>query len=490
MTPKGRCFCVLAVFAGGFTVEAAEAIAESTHHGKGDDSKGGKDQVVSTSTELLTVPSVLDLLTSLLDNNLLVSKEQPDGGTRLQMLEVVREFAVEHLEKSGEAAAFRFSHARFFSDLANDAEPHLFTERSVEWLEKLDADNDNLRIALGWLLENEAEAASRMVAALRQFWSNRTHLAEARGWLSAALEKSSKAPSEARYKLLNAYSLAVRNQGDFTMARQAAEESLALSRSTDDLPQIVLSCQAVSALETLEGNFSAALELIQESLAISRQLDDEKQIAHSLAALGDILLARGQPSDAREPIEESLEISSRLGFKANVSVNLINLGTVAYYEGEADSAYRHFDDSLAICQEMVKRSLVSCCLDGLAAVASMRDNNELAAILAGTAEGLRESIGYEIELTERLFRDSYVTGVRSTLAAISFDAFYFRGRAMNMDEAILLARDPRLPQKGQWRDFDQNVPGLYEEQTEVIIESRSLKRIVIDVEMDCSPEKR
>ena len=448
----------LAVFAGGFSVEAAEAVANAG----------------------------LDDLTLLVDSNLLVARSQADDSFRLNMLEVVREFALECLEESGETAGMRSDHADFFRDLAVIAEPHLFTERSVEWLEKLDLDIDNLRGALGWLLENDAESASGMVAALRQYWSNRNHLAESRGWLSAALEKSSNEPSVARYKLLNAYSLAVRHQGDFSTARTAAQESLALSRSSNDLRQMVLSCQAVSALETLEGNFTVALELILESLEISRQLNDEKQIAFSLAALGDVRLAQGQPLEARAPIEESLEISGRLGFRSNVCVNLINLGTVAWYEGDAESAHKHFSASLVICREMMKKNLISCCLDGFAAVASIKDNNELAAALAGAADGLRESIGYEIELTERLFRDKYLAHVRTCIGDSELDAFHARGRAIEIDDAIAIAIDPRLLESCWDFEFDHKTDGNYGEKSinELVIENRTIERIVIDEKID------
>ena len=135
----------LAVFAGGFTVEAAEAVADVGDWNEADGAAGGEINTGEPDTKLRAVPSVLDLLTSLLDNNLLVSKTQPDGNIRLQMLEVVREFAMECLGSGGEAESIQRSHSEHFLALAEEAEPYLFSGQSIEWLQKLEIENENLR---------------------------------------------------------------------------------------------------------------------------------------------------------------------------------------------------------------------------------------------------------------------------------------------------------------------------------------------------------
>ncbi len=474
----------LAVFAGGFTIEAAEAIAKGGS--KGSEADAGKRQAGSPSTGILIVPLVLDLLTSLLDNNLLVSKEQADGGTRLQMLEVVREFAFEQLEKNGDAGSVQHSHSDLYLALAEEAEPHLFSGQSIDWLEKLETENDNIRAALQWQLDNEPESAARTAAALGQFWINRSHLAEARRWLEAALKKGSSGPATVRFKLLNTFSLVARHQGDYEATRRASEESLAASRAANDLPQIILSCHAVAALETREGNFGSARDLILEALSISRELGDEKQVAFTLSFLSNLFLAEGNAAAARMPIEESLEISRRLGFKVNVSINLTNLGTVAYYEGETEAAQQHFAESFAISWEMGNKILVSCCLDGAAAVAAKLGDPRRAACLAGAADGLRETIGYEIELTEQLFRDKYLAKLRSEFAGKTFEAFYLRGKSIDLDAAAALAFGIQLPGSGL---FPSSGTTMEEDLTEIIIESRTFERIVIDEEIDNSPKE-
>lgn len=443
----------LAVFAGGFSVAAAETIANAT---------------------LTNTP--LDLLTSLIDNNLLVSKEQPDGDARLHMLEVVREFAIEYLEKSGEAAAVRASHAHFFLDFAEEAAPQLFSGRSVEWLATLDAEHDNLRAAFDWLIGSEPLGAARLVVALDQFWINRGYLNEARRWLEAALDKIDMAPSAIRLKLLNLFSLVARNQGDYAATRRASEESLAASRATNDLPQIILSCHAVAALETREGNFKTARKLIEEALKISRRLGDEKQIAFSLSFLGNLFLAQSDAAGARGLLEESLAICRRLDYRVNVCTNLVNLGTAAYYEGEIDAAERHFAEAMTICREMGIKILESCCLDGYAAVSAMRGDPRQAAFLAGAAQCLRDTIGYEIEPTETVFCDSYLDKVRSAIDEKTFDAFHQQGSLVDPDQTVALIAANGV--NGAFAMPGDNA--VDDDVTEVIIENRSFSRIVIE----------
>lgn len=459
----------LAVFSGGFTVEAAETV------GSWQKAEGGK----FLSDDGKPPTEILDLITSLIDNNLLVSKEQVDGNARLQMLEVVREFAFEILRQTGEIDVLRRAHAEYFLALAEEAEPYLFSGQSIEWLEKLETEHDNLRAALRWMLEQEPEMAARTAAALSQFWTNRSYLTEARRWLEAALEKSGNAPIATRFKLLNSFALVARHQGDYAATRRASEESLAASRAANDLPQIILSCHAVAALETREGNFTKARKLIEEALTISRKLDDEKQIAFTLSFLSNLFLAEGEPVNARMPIEESLEISRRLGFKVNVNINLTNLGAVAYYEGDTEKARRHFAESLTIASEMGNKILVSCCLDGFAAISQHAGQ---AAWLAGAAESLREELGYEIELTERLFREDYLAKVRAALDEKTFGALYERGRALNFDEAVALAkRTINTIDTGEIFDFDETVE-------EIIVEKHSFSRIIIEEEIESETE--
>ena len=444
----------LSVFAGGFSIEAAEAIEKMCRSGSRDDD----------GTE------VLDLLTSLVDNNLLVSADQADGQVRLRMLEVVREFALESLDESGNTEAVRQHHSQFFTKLVSEADPQLSGRDPAAWLDRLEAEHDDLRATLRWLTEREPMKAGQVAASLTLFWIYRGYLSEARRWLDSALEMNVDAPTDIRLRLLNSLALVARHQGDHAAARRAAEESLKLTRSANDLPQIILSCHAVAGLETREGNFAAARELIEEALSISRRLGDEKQIAFTLSFLGNLLLAERKAAQARPPIEESLAISQRLDLRGNVIINLTNLGTAGYYEGDIGCASRNFHRSLILAREMGNKILVSCCIEGFGAVAVMLGEAEQAAYLAGAAEGLRQLIGYEVEITEQRFREDYMSKLSAQLDAGTMTALIGQG----------MAADPAQLVEQLLEQFRTNGQKADTETLEIIIKKRKVSHTVIE----------
>jgi predicted ATPase len=203
----------LAVFAGGFTFEAAEAVC-ANYELRITNYKLSEDQKPKTKNQI----EILDGITSLLNNSLLAQKEQADGESRFRMLEVVREYALESLEASGEAKAMRHNHAAYFLALGEKAEPLLQFAESVKWLNRLEEEHDNLRAVLQWSLENDTETATRLAAAIRFFWFSHSHITEAREWLEKAVSKSRNVSVGVRIKLLNGLGVSARNQGDYEMS--------------------------------------------------------------------------------------------------------------------------------------------------------------------------------------------------------------------------------------------------------------------------------
>lgn len=211
-----RLFRQLAVFAGGFTLEAAEAICDSM------------------STEDI---EVLDLITSLVDKSLLVSKVQTNRESRFRMLGVIREYAGEALEASGDAEEMRHRHAAYFLVLG-EAEPHLDSAKAAEWLNRLEEEHDNLRAALRWSLVEDPEKAARLAAGLQNFWILRGHLTEGREWSEEALKPGNKVPASVRRKVLTGAGKMAQFQGDHERARKLYEEGLAEARAVRDLRQM------------------------------------------------------------------------------------------------------------------------------------------------------------------------------------------------------------------------------------------------------------
>jgi non-specific serine/threonine protein kinase len=431
----------LAVFAGGFTLEAAETVVEEEKRRKGKKEIVSDTQSVSSSPLLLFSSSVLDGVTSLVDKSLLISKEQADGEMRFRMLEVVREYALESLEKHNEAEAVRRSHAAFFLAFGEEAEPHLKAAEAAKWLDRLEDEHDNLRAALRWSLERDAQTAARLAAALRSFWIFHSHLAEGRGWLKAALEQCGDAPVAVRFKMLTGAGLLARNQGDYETARKMYTECLEASRAAGDLPQVGWSSRGLGTVAYQQGDFTAARKFYEEGLAISRKLDDNFGIAAGLNFLGDLERTVGNNAAAQPLFEESLAILRQMGNKEAVNFNLINLGGVAYDEGDYEAARLRFSEGLATAQELGHKIQISYSLDGFAALAAARAEWELAAQFAGAAEHLREQIGFEIEPAERRFRDTYTSELKSKMSEEQFTKAFEHGRKIKLDKTIALALD-------------------------------------------------
>ena len=411
-------FCCLAVFAGGFTIKAAEAVCGSE----------------------LSKIEVLDVITSLVDNSLLVQTDQFDD-SRFRMLEVVREYALESLESDSEKAeAMRRSHADYFLALGEEAEPHLQGEQAAKWLNRLEDEHDNLRDTLRWSLDNDAETAARLAAAIRSFWIFHGHLTEGREWLKAAFERGSLAlPAAVRFKLLNGLGIAARFQGDNEAARKAYEEGLAEGRAANDLRQIAISSRGVGGVAIYQNDFKTGRKFIEEALAISRHLDDKFAISISLNYLGDLAHVEGDNTAARPLFEESLTISRQLGNKQGVNANLIHLGVVAYHEGDFGAARSYFAKVLEAAQELGHKIFMAYSLDGFAALAAEGEDAELGAKLAGAAEQTHEQIGFKIELSDRRFRDAYIAKLKTKMDETAFARFYGLGRKLKLDEAIRLA---------------------------------------------------
>jgi predicted ATPase/serine/threonine protein kinase len=419
-------FCRLAVFVGGFTFEAAEAVCANY--------EPDKEQI-----------EVFDLITSLVDKSLLVSKEHARGDVRFRMLEIVREYALESLETNGEAEAMRRSHAKYFLAFGEEAEQHLQAAQAVEWLNRLEEENDNLRAALQWSLEQDAQTAVRLAAALRSFWNLHSYLTEGHRWLKAALESGgSDAPSPVRRKLLNGLGQLARHQGDYVTARKAYEEGLAIGRATDDKRQIAMSSRGLGALAYRQGDFTSARGFMEEGLAISRESNDKSEIGLSLSFLGHLAWAEGKTAAAHPLFVESLAIFRQLGNKEIVSDNLTILGAVAYSAGDYNVARSHFAEALVTAQELGDKITIAFSLDGFAALTAKQGKLESAARLAGAAEHLRESTGYEIEPASRLFCDEYLAELRVALSETDFANFYEQGSKIKLDEAIKLVSDSVL----------------------------------------------
>jgi|GEM_PF-133014 len=440
----------LAVFAGGFTFEAAEAVVQSSSvlsprfsapASPEEKLKFGVKTPRESETQNL---DVLDLITSLVDKSLLVSKAQTDDETRFRMLKVVREYALDRLEASDEAEAMRRRYAAYFLALAEEAEPHLQGAQPAEWLKRLEEEHDNLREVLRWSSAYDAATAGRLAAAIRYFWDFRGYLMEGLKWSAEVLKLGDGVPPAARRKILNMAGNMARFQGDYETARVMYEEGLKEGRAAGDLPYISLSYRGLGGLALEQGDRIAARRFVEEALSAARKSNDKLGIARSLSMLGDLARVAGDDAAALSLFEEALEICRQLDNKYATGNILNNLAAAEYGEGDDTSAYAHFAEGLRMLQESGDKIGgdkigISYALDGFAALAVRRGESELAARLAGAAEHLRESINYNIETAERRFRDAYLAELKTKMNEADFAKAYEQGRNLKLEEAIALA---------------------------------------------------
>ncbi|HKS30574.1 MAG TPA: protein kinase [Pyrinomonadaceae bacterium] len=409
----------LSVFAGGCRLEDAE-------------------QVCGTGATGLRI-EVLDGMSSLVDKSLLLQKEQADGETRLRLLEVVREYAQEQLDESGEALEFKRRHADFFLALAEKAEPELVGKQQQAWQNRLDEEHDNLRSALQWLIKQEPERGLRLAGALWRFWFTRGHYTEGRRWLEAALESAPHEASSSRAKALYGAGNMAYLLADLEAARKLYHDCFEVSRESGDRLYVAQALNGLGTVARFQGDFTAARSLYEECLTISRELDDIRLIGIALCNMGGMASEQGNPAAARPLIEEALALDRQANNKGGMTIKLFNLGEATYRAGDFDASRDYYRECLILAREVGNKRVLGGALDGFAALATKEGEWERAAQLCGAAESLHEAIGYEPEPTYRLIRDRFVAETREALGEVAFLRIKAAGRVMRQEVAIALA---------------------------------------------------
>ena len=286
--------------------------------------------------------------------------------------------------------------------------------------------------------------AARLGAAIRYFWVFQGHLAEGLALSQDILRLCDRAPTAVRGNLLSMAGNLAKFQGDYETARRMYEEGLSDGRSAHDLRQISLSCRGLGGLAYEQGDYPTARGFGEEALAAARQSNDQFGIARSLSMLGDLARSQGDDAAARPLYEEALAICRQLDRTYSIANILTNLAAAEFGDGNYAAAYSHFTEGLTMHRESGDEIIggkidISYALDGLAALAVLRGETELAAKLAGSADQLRESMNYNVEPAERRFRDTYLASLHTVLSEDDFSRAYGQGRTLKLDEGVALA---------------------------------------------------
>jgi non-specific serine/threonine protein kinase len=440
----------LSVFTGGFDLDAAEEVC------------GGEN---------LEQDEVLNQLTSLVDKSLVEVAER-GGAARYRLLEIVRQYAREKLEGSGEKPSIRRRHAGFFLELAEHVEPKINGKDREFWLGRLDTEHDNLRAALAWSQETaEAETALRLAGALSWFWFHREYWSEWRRWLDGtpAIRESlgGPGPTEARAKALSGAGFLAWMQGDQGLARSQLEESVALWRDVGDRQGLAQALRFLSGSFESQGDYAAARPLAEESVELFREGDDRFGLGITLSRLGITALAQGDYEVARAALEEGVEICRGIEDDWALALALRNLGIGALRESKHEEAVARLAESLGVLRE-TGNPLYMQNLELLAAAVSMRADHTRAALLFGAAEALREAVGAFVLPLYRAEYDRGVAAARAGLDEATFNAAWSGGRAMSPEEAVAYALSNEELQGSPPPSATSYPAGLSPRETEVL----------------------
>jgi tetratricopeptide (TPR) repeat protein len=423
-----RLFRKLGVFAGGFALEAAEAIG--VEPGAAGDVGAG---------------DVLGLLGRLVEQSLVVVEASAPGDEepRYRMLEPVRQYAQELLEESEEAEETRLRHAEFFLELAEAAELELRGPNQVEWLGRLEMENGNLRAAMSWALHPEggdAATAARVGWALWQFWWVRGPHSEGRRWMESVLQRDLAPALRARIRVV-AGSLAL-SHADYERCEEYCEESLELSYQIGDELAAAWSRLGLGLVAMSRSDYGAATSRLEEALRSFREVDDDRGVALVITFSGMLALVRGDLARAAQMFGEGLALAREVGDRSTAYIALYNLSQVALYRGDHDRAATLFEKGVTLSEQVGDRANLAYCLEGLATVAGVRGQAQRCARLIGAAEGLHEAVGAPVYVyyePDRSLYERTVTAVRSRLGESAFEKARAEGRAMNFEQAAAYA---------------------------------------------------
>ena len=453
------------VFAGGWAFEAAEAVCPDL--------------------------DVLTLLMQLVNKSLVMVDDAVDAGeARYRLLETIRQYAREKLLESGEAAIVRSQHLDYFLLYAERASMRLFSPEMLTWLNRFEVEHDNLRAALEWALDNQADKALRLVGALGDFWVTRNYMTEARAWCQAVLTRSAKLPppegeaararTVARVRVFSVMASAAITQGDHRAGRAAAEEGITLARQIGDSRQLARLLGTLALAAAFLGELTLARASAEESETINRQMGDKAALMVALGARANLaLLARTDEARAPAYLEEAVALARESGLPWASAISLFNLARIAAQQGDVATARQRFEECAVISREMGDRRLVNSChselahtlrrhgdldeafslyrktilgwqelghraavareLECFAFIAGAQGKLERAARLFGAAEALREVCGTPMTPMERVEYDQALSNLSAQMNEAAYASAWAGGRAMTTEKVIAYA---------------------------------------------------
>lgn len=425
-----RLFNRLAVFRGSRTLEAIEAVC-NFNQDLGIESLNNIASLVDKSLLQPGFPAQAREATGMNVMNRADARPAVVSESRYLMLETLQEYAKEKLEESGEAEDLYKAHAIYFTELAERAEPELRGPQQVEWLDRLESEQNNLQAALGWAYRNSLDVGLRLVAALNTYWNRRGYLIEGREWASgivsraretgmnSGLERSAADPGPIQASMARAlYTLGIIafRQANYLSAQNLLNESVQTykelqargdtgfpaKRGRGDTRGLIESLNVLGIVTSRLENMLVRRRLHEEALELARQVGDYWSIARSLYQLGHVARLTGDYALGRSLFEETLVLFKESGDLFNIGLALIGIGQMAERQGDYLSARRLFEEGLNVFKELGDKWGISGALYCLAcAYMGLRDYTSARAALEEDL-ALTEELGTTGDAAEAL----------------------------------------------------------------------------------------
>jgi predicted ATPase/DNA-binding CsgD family transcriptional regulator len=453
----------LSIFSGGATLDALEFVCSR---------KGVKSD------------EVLEALSRLVDKSLVIVDRLERSETRYHLPETIRQYALEKLGEAGGEAGSRDQHVEYFIRWAEEAEPHLNDPEQVEWLNRYEAELDNLRVALEWCNADERRARNglRLAAACGRFWRVHGYLSEGRLRLTEALAKAgAQERTMARARALMFLANHEYLQSDYPAMRPVAEEALSIWRELgqEGKAGAAYTLDLLGELGTEEGDYVHTPVLFREAMDIYMELDDlhgmgqihmqfgwaamragdypkaqyhleefqklaqqvgdRTDVAYALSGLGEVAVRQGQYERAASLLEQGLEINQLRGDKWGTATLLGSLGWIALRQGDYPRLRERLGESLNIRTELGDRGGIAWCLEKLGEAKVEQSEFQDAAKIFGYAEAVRAPIGSMIDPADLGEYEVILSKLRSALGSDALAARWQEGAAMRLDEVIDLA---------------------------------------------------
>jgi predicted ATPase/DNA-binding SARP family transcriptional activator len=407
-------FARLAVFPAGWTLDAAESVCAEEGLG------------------------VLEVLSALVDENLVRRLGNTGPEPRFAMLETIREYALEQLELSGEAEVFRRRHAQYVLEFAEDEAAAIHAGDNTESsYARLELEHDNLRAALGWAAAaSELELEVRLAVAARWFWVVRGYLSEGRRCFDDLVLRSVNAPTQLRALIvINAGTFPFR-QGDLDVAQELWEEGLELSRALGDIDEVGRAIAELGGVAIAKGDLDRASTLYEESIPFFRNQGSKSRLSVALSNLGAIANMRDDPAAAVPYLSEAAQLSRETGDDDSLGIALHNLARSQLTLGRTSDGHEALLESMSIGRRLGYRELTAYCLGGLAQVAMLEGNPEQAARTLGASEHLFTDVGAAIDPDETETQRKVLAWAVEAIGAEAVDDLRATGASLPIDQLL------------------------------------------------------